>query len=100
MLGRRRRYRVTNESMLPLLKPGQEVLATPGLAPEPGEVWVLKHPERQELKIVKEVTQRHPDGRFEVRGVNSARSEDSRQFGPASAELFLGRVESLFWNPK
>jgi nickel-type superoxide dismutase maturation protease len=86
--------------MQPLLKPGQEVLAARRSAPKPGEVWVLRHPHQPSLKIVKSVTGVHPAGGFEVRGLNPARSEDSRQFGPAKADLFLGRVESIFWTPE
>lgn len=84
--------------MRPLLAPGQEILASRQRTPKPGEIWVLMHPGQPRLKIVKSVTERHSTGAFEVRGLNPTRSEDSRQFGLAPPELFLGRVESLFWS--
>ena len=86
--------------MLPLLRPGQEVLTARRTHPEPGEVWVLAHPRKPDLKIIKTVVGKEVDGHYEVRGLNQTCSEDSRQFGPAGADLFLGRVESLFFSPE
>lgn len=100
LVGRRKRFRVVNESMLPLLSPGQEVLAARRTNPEPGEVWVLAHPQKPDLKIIKTVVGKGVDGQYEVRGLNQTCSEDSRQFGPARSDLFLGRVESLFFSPE
>jgi nickel-type superoxide dismutase maturation protease len=89
---------VVNGSMLPLLSPGEEVLAAPRTDPEPGEVWVLAHPQKPGLKIIKTVVGKDVHGHYDVRGLNQTCSEDSRQFGPAGSELFLGRVESLFFS--
>lgn len=100
LVGRRKRFRVVNDSMQPLLRPGQEVLAARRRNPEPGEVWVLAHPRKPELKIVKTVVGKDSFGRYEVRGLNQACSEDSRQFGAALADLFWGRVESVFYSPE
>lgn len=82
--------------MLPLLAPGQEVLAKPSSqCPVHGEIWILHHPERTDLKIVKLVTGSVDDG-FAVVGLNKAFSEDSRHFGIVGRDHFLSRVVSRF----
>ncbi|MEM9452425.1 MAG: S26 family signal peptidase, partial [Cyanobacteria bacterium P01_E01_bin.6] len=45
---KRRRFRVTGQSMVPLLHPGEEVLIDPlayiNHSPEPGDIVVAEHP--------------------------------------------------------
>ncbi|HIB69474.1 MAG TPA: S26 family signal peptidase [Phycisphaerales bacterium] len=82
--------------MLPLLVPGSEVLTqTVTGFPKEGEIWVLRHPTKPQLKIIKLVT-RVSAQEIVVAGLNSAKSEDSRSFGAVSPTLFLGKVESRF----
>jgi Signal peptidase, peptidase S26 len=83
--------------MMPLLREGQEILATrSGGNPRAGEVWILSHPNRPNLKIVKLVDSERGDGHYWVLGLNESRSEDSREFGLVRRIQFLGRVTSLF----
>ena len=95
-IGRRKRYKVENESMLPLLPPGAEVLTQPLIGfPKAGEIWVLQHPTKPRLKIIKMVKEVSSGGILVV-GLNQKKSEDSRSFGAVAPGLFLGKVESRF----
>jgi len=100
LLRRRRRFRITGNSMLPRLKPGDEVLLnlrayrlTP---PRPGDIVVLHHPFQPELQIVKRITRTLENGRYHLEGDNPAESSDSRSFGPVRREQILGRITSRF----
>ncbi|MCB9136368.1 MAG: nickel-type superoxide dismutase maturation protease [Anaerolineales bacterium] len=94
---RRKRYQVQGNSMLPLLKPGEEVLADPHAYthrnPFPGEIVVASHPHRSALKIIKRVRAVSADGRVDLAGDNPAESTDFDALGP---EHLLGRVTSRF----
>lgn len=83
--------------MLPLLKPGEEVLADPKAyahcAPTSGEIVVALHPQRPDLKIIKRVRAVGADGRVALAGDNPAESTDFDALGP---EYLLGRVTSRF----
>ena len=57
LVRRRRRFRVTGESMLPVLKPGDVVLADL-LAyrhshPQPGDIVIARHPLRRDVILIK-----------------------------------------------
>lgn len=97
---RYRRFRVTGDSMLPLLAPGYEVLIDPAAyahtPPEPGDIVVAYHPQQAELRIIKRVEFVEPDGRCYLKGDNPDLSKDSRQFGLVSPVLLLGQVICLF----
>ncbi len=95
LLRRRRRFRVNNNSMLPLLKPGDEVLMAPGAVPVPGDIVVAQHPLRRDVRLIKRV-ESIVEGRYVLKGDNPAESTDSRSFGPVTAEHIMGRVTSRF----
>src|SRR5215212_3133593 len=82
---RRRLYRVTGESMLPGLKPGELVFvdfnAYRLVQPQAGHIVILYHPYRPGLKIIKRVTEVLDGGKYFVSGDNPAASTDSRSFG-------------------
>jgi len=96
----RRRFRITGNSMMPLLKPGDEVLVNPRayrkIPPNPGDVVVTRHPYRKDLRLVKRVTAVLDDGRCLIEGDNPSESTDSRSFGSVALEQILGRVTSRF----
>lgn len=100
ILRRRRRYRVTGASMLPLLQPGDEVLADPRAyrhqVPRVGDIVVARHPYKREVNIIKRVRSVSEDGRFFLQGDNLVESTDSRTFGPLLADQILGQVTSRF----
>lgn len=96
---RRRRYRVTNVSMLPLLQPGDEVLLDPQAYkrafPQAGDIVVAHHPSESSL-IIKRVISVTADGRCYLQGDNAAESTDSRAFGAVAVDDILGRVVCYF----
>ncbi len=100
LLRRRKRFRVTGNSMTPLLKPSDEVLIDPKAyqqsLPTPGDIIVTRHPDRSELKIIKRVELVLEDGRCLLKGDNRAESTDSRTFGPVPVSDLLGRVTTRF----
>ena len=100
LVGRRRRFRVTGQSMVPLLQPQEEVLADPhaylDAAPEPGDIVVAEHPDRPRFWLVKRVLFVCENGACVLVGDNSDASTDSRAFGAVPAAKILGRVTSRF----
>ncbi|WP_008315273.1 nickel-type superoxide dismutase maturation protease [Leptolyngbya sp. PCC 6406] len=107
---RRRRWRVTGESMVPLLQPGEEVLMNPHAYrdgqrpaqrghrhPRPGEIVVARHPQRPDcFPLIKRVRIVASDGRCHLEGDNGAASTDSRQFGLVPPQDILGQVVCRF----
>ncbi len=86
--------------MFPLLKPGEEILvdtrAYHHRLPQIGDLVVAKHPDRQDLKLVKRVAFVNENGDCFLVGENRAESSDSRSFGFVSSQQIVGRVTSKF----
>lgn len=97
---RYRRFRVTGNSMLPLLAPGQEVLIDAAAyrrrSPQPDDIVVAYHPQQPHLRIIKRIEFVASEGRFYLKGENSSESSDSRQFGLVSQTQIVGQVVCLF----
>lgn len=100
LLRRRRRFRVTGDSMRPLLQPGDEVLVDPRAyrqrQPTPGDLVVARHPYQTGVMLVKRVKDVDEYGRCLLIGDNPLYSSDSRSFGRIAPENILGRVTSRF----
>lgn len=100
ILRQRRRFRVTGNSMLPLLETGEEVLvdihAYEQHPPEPGDIVVAEHPGRPGLRLVKRVIAVLDTGACLLTGDNPVESTDSRNFGAVPPQKILGRVTSRF----
>ncbi|MDY6782278.1 MAG: nickel-type superoxide dismutase maturation protease [Cyanobacteriota bacterium] len=100
LLGRRQRLQVSGNSMLPLLRPGDEVLVNFRVyrdrSPVEGEIVVARHPHQPGVKIVKRVIAVLEDGRFILMGDNKGESTDSRHFGSVALAQIAGKVVSLF----
>lgn len=100
LLRRYHRFRVTGESMLPLLPPQREVLIDPEAyrhtLPQPGEIIVAYHPQQPHLRIIKRIEFVEPDGECYLKGDNAAASTDSRQFGLVPLAQIQGKVICLF----
>lgn len=100
LLRKRKRFRVTGLSMIPLLKPGEEVLvdlyAYQTYFPQVNDLVIAIHPQHSDLHIIKRVVSVAEDGSCFLRGDNLAQSNDSRAFGSIPLEGILGRVTSRF----
>jgi nickel-type superoxide dismutase maturation protease len=100
LLGKRKRFRVTGNSMLPWLPPGEEILVNLSAyrqsLPQPGDLVLVTHPHRPNLAIIKRVTVVTDTNKFFLMGDNPEESTDSRFFGAVSLELILGKVTSRF----
>lgn len=96
-LGKRWRFQVSGNSMLPTLRPGEDVLVTPVRRVthlSPGDIIVCRHPLKPSMRIVKRVTEVFYDGSCYVLSDNASEGSDSRSFGVVGRELILGQVTS------
>lgn len=100
LLRKRKRFRVTGNSMLPLLKPGEEVLIDPNIyqkqRPEVGDIVIAQHPTQKNLQIIKRVVTVQENNTCLLLGDNPPASTDSRQFGEVPLSLLQGRVTCRF----
>ena len=100
LLRRYRRYRVTGKSMMPLLRPLQEVLFNPSAyqqqLPLPNEIVIASHPYQSDLRIIKRILFVETDGRCYLQGDNADESQDSRQLGLVPLNQIQGKVLCLF----
>ena len=82
---------VYNPSMLPTLRPGDQLVVQYGGAVRVGDVVVLRHPFQHDLLIVKRAVERRPGGWWVV-GDNPSVRNDSREFGAVPDELVVARA--------
>ena len=97
-LRRRRRFRVVERSMLPTLKPGDEILvdihAYQKRPPTVGELVVASHPNKPDFLLIKRVQQVNSVGSTYLIGDNLSESTDSRHWGWIPLTQLLGPVTS------
>jgi nickel-type superoxide dismutase maturation protease len=86
-----RRVRVTGDSMLPTLRPGDQLLVGPTFGLRPGAVVAVVEPRTPGRLLVKRLHAVGPDW-VDVRGDNDAASFDSRHFGPIPRRMVTGRI--------
>jgi nickel-type superoxide dismutase maturation protease len=87
-----RRFVVHDTSMRPTLEPRDRVLVATWARARPGDVVVVRDPERRSSFLVKRVANLQPNGDLLVRGDNPNASRDSRHFGALAHALLVGRV--------
>ncbi|MGH8868899.1 MAG: nickel-type superoxide dismutase maturation protease [Actinomycetes bacterium] len=87
---------VSGPSMLPALSPGDWLLVRWGARVRPGDVVVLRRPDRADLLVVKRAVRRLDRGWW-VAGDNPGASDDSRTFGVVPVDQVLGRVLCRYW---
>lgn len=90
---------VDGPSMVPTLRPGDQLLVQYGSGVRPGDVAVVRHPFQQDLLIVKRVVERR-DGGWWVLGDNRFVENDSREFGAVPDELLVARALLRLRPPK
>jgi nickel-type superoxide dismutase maturation protease len=83
--------RVVGPSMEPTLRNGEWWLARRGGRIDVGDVVLLTHPARPDLRVVKRVVRRAGNAWW-VEGDAPGASEDSRTFGPVADELVMARL--------
>ncbi|MGL4883046.1 MAG: nickel-type superoxide dismutase maturation protease [Waterburya sp.] len=100
VLGRRKRLKITGNSMIPLLKPGDEILLNPyayrQYLPEINDIVVTTHPHQSNLIVVKRITAIAPDGNLFLMGDNLRESTDSRHWGTVNPQKTIAKVTSRF----
>jgi nickel-type superoxide dismutase maturation protease len=105
-----RPFRVVAEgsSMVPVVMPGDCLVAVRGRRLRRGDVVVVEHPERPGFEMVKRLAgvpgdeiegRRLAHGEHWVLGTTDA-STDSRTFGPITARAIRGVVKLLYWPPE
>lgn len=92
-LGRTRAVAVSGPSMVPTLRHGDAVLATPARRVRPGEVVIARFRVRPDLLVVKRAVRPYRDGWW-LQGDNPTASDDSRRYGVADV---LGRVRLRYF---
>lgn len=92
------KFTIQEESMLPVLKPGDVVLVNRLSRPRVGDLVVLKNPENErssptdkKMFLVKRIHKVY-DRTLYVLGDNTAKSIDSRHFGLVKRKDIIGRV--------
>jgi nickel-type superoxide dismutase maturation protease len=90
---------VYNPSMLPTLRPGDQLLLTYGARVRTGDVVVLRHPFQHDLLIVKRAVERRGAGWW-VLGDNPEVTNDSREFGAVPDGLLVARAVLRLRSPR
>ncbi len=83
-------YKVSGNSMNPLLHDGDRISVMPMPSYKVGDVVVATHPIQTDLTIVKRIEFIVSDGRFQLRGANQEESTDS--FGLVSQSKIIGKM--------
>lgn len=99
LIGKRIKYRVEGNSMLPTLKDGDIVLIKPGGNYSVGNIVLANHPYKQSTKILKRITAISKEGLIEISGDNPSESSDSRIFGNIHDREIIGKMVKKLQNP-
>lgn len=94
--GKRRRFVVRENSMVPTLRPGDTVLVEMGPGVQVGDVAIATHPIQSNMLLIKRVQDIFYDGGVYLISDNTEEPNvrDSRHFGVISASYIIGRVTS------
>ncbi len=95
LLGRRRRFRVEGDSMLPLLRSGDEVLVKPTKTLSVGDIVICRHPIQSDITLIKKIASIEND-QVTLAGLNKSASSDSRSFGSIDKALIFGYITSVW----
>jgi hypothetical protein len=93
-----RRFKVVEESMLPVLRPGDLLVAWPDADPAAGSIVVFPHPGQSGMWLVKRVAAAEAGEAWVLSDNAGATRADSRTFGWVSTEL-MHRARWRFRRP-
>lgn len=93
LIGRRVRYRVDGDSMIPLLQPGEQVLVNEHAVVGVGDIVIARHPFKKSVEMIKRIGEINADGDFFLISDNPLESTDSRSLGFIKKGDILGKVE-------
>lgn len=91
-LGFRTRYRVVNDSMLPLLKDGDQVIVKKNANFKNGDLVIAWHPFKKNVELIKRISEIDDRGNVTLLSENLDEGQDSRSFGAVSIECIKGKV--------
>jgi nickel-type superoxide dismutase maturation protease len=94
------RVKVAERSMEPALRPGDWLLVRRTQRISPGQIVLARHPDRQDMLIVKRAARRVEGGWWLESDNPGAGAVDSRRFGTVPGPLILGRVLARYWRPR
>lgn len=85
--------KVLEESMQPLLNPGDMIVVNRFRKGKTGDIIVLKNPEKESLQryLIKQI-EREENNKVYVLGINQKVSIDSRQFGWIQKKDIIGKM--------
>lgn len=92
IFGFRYLYKVTGNSMSPLLKDGDKVFVKKTKDIHKGDITVANHPYKK-VQIIKKVSKVEGD-KITLKGANKSESSDSRSFGKIRKKDVIGVVTS------
>ena len=93
-------FAVDGASMQPALESGEFVIVdTREERVSPGDIVVVRRPDRPGLEVVKRVSTIQSDGSLYLLGDHAAHSTDSRHFGSVPKETVIGVVRWRYWPP-
>ena len=99
ILGYRQHLRVVGNSMQDTLSDGDLItfkkINRKHINLEIGDIVVASHPRIKNKLIIKRIHSIHQN-KFDLRGDNSALSNDSRDFGLIKIDLIIGKLDKIF----
>lgn len=91
-LGKRKVIFVEENAMLPPLKKGDAVLLDPTAEVEVGDIVLINHPSKQNVKMIKRIGEISKDEKFLLIGDDEGETSDSRSLSEIPKKDILGKI--------
>lgn len=88
-------YRIEGDSMVPTLRPGDDVAVDPNGTLAVGDVVVIRHPFKTDIVMIKRIFRIEDDGKLFLSSDNPFESTDSRTFGAVPIEYLKGKAVAV-----
>ena len=92
-------FAIEGTSMQPTLASGEFVIVDRDRDASPGDIVVVRRPDRPDLEIIKRVVTIETDRSLNLLGDHRMQSTDSRHFGLVPPENIVGVVRWRYWPP-